>query len=142
MTDPITATVIASIAFTTLTETLSEKLGETVYLQVTKQVKKLRALIAKRFTGNTNAELALKNAENGSDEGVAEVAKILQPVIEADPEYGAALRTLTQEIQQQINVESMSGEQIQNNYDGTNFQTMVKDGGKAYQANTININGT
>ena len=140
MTDPITATVIASIAFTKLTETLSEKLGETVYLQVTKQVKRLRALIAKRFTGNNKAELALAKAENGLDEGVAEVAKILEPVIEADPEYGAELRTLTQEIQQQINIESMSGEQIQNNYDGTNFQTMVKEGGKAYQANTININ--
>lgn len=115
MTDPITATVIASIAFTTLTEALSEKLGETVYLQVTKQVKKLRALIAKRFTGNTNAELALKNAENGSDEGVVAVAKILQPVIEADPEYGAALRTLTQEIEQYINIDNSQGKNIRIN---------------------------
>ncbi|MEM9214628.1 MAG: hypothetical protein AAGD25_09805 [Cyanobacteria bacterium P01_F01_bin.150] len=120
MTDPITATVIASIAFKALTETLSKKLGETVYLQVSKQVKKLRSLIAKRFTGNTKAELALAKAENGSDEGLAEVAKILQPVIDADPEYGKELRTLTQEIQQQINIDNSQGKSICiNNGSGT-----------------------
>ena len=140
MTDPITATVIATIAFTKLTETLSEKLGESVYLQVSRQVKTLRELIAKRFTGNDKAEVALAKAENGSEDGVADVAKILQPVIEADPVYGEELKTLTQEIQQQINIESMSGEQIQNNYGGTNFQTKV-EGGEVYQGN-ITINKT
>ena len=139
MTNPLTASTIASIAFTTVVENLAESLTEGTLAQVRENLTTLKFLIRKKFRGNSKAEIALEKARKGSRENIDRVSRYLIILMDGDKAFAEEICTLAQEIQQQINENVMKAKQIQNNHGGTNFYA---EGGKVYQANTITINET
>ncbi|ARV62719.1 hypothetical protein BZZ01_32410 [Nostocales cyanobacterium HT-58-2] len=123
--EPLTAGAIATLAFKTA-------FGETIknLTQATlAKINELRKKIWDKFRGNLQAETALVEAEKGSETSLERVAEYLQELMAKQPEFAADIEKLAREIQQEINIGNIQGQNVQNVY-----------GGKAEQNNANNTN--
>ncbi|WP_414583019.1 hypothetical protein [Scytonema sp. PCC 10023] len=123
--EPLTAGAIATLAFKTA-------FGETIknLTQATlAKINELRKKIWDKFRGNLQAETALVEAEKGSEASLGTVTEYLQAVMAKQPEFAADIEKLAHEIQQEINIGKIQGQNVQNVY-----------GGEAQQNNANNTN--
>jgi hypothetical protein len=123
--EPLTAGTIATLAFTKVFETSIEKFTEAAIAKMNE----LRKKIWDKLRGNVKAESALTAAEKGSKPALDEVAASLEQVMKKEPEFAKEVQTLAHEIQQEINIGKMQGQNLQNVY-----------GGEAQQNNAIGTN--
>ena len=91
----------------------------------------LRKKIWDNLKGNPNAEIALQAAENGSQADLEAVADYLKIEMRENPEFGAEVQKLAEEIKQEEIPQQAKN--TQNNYDNsTGYQTIIEKGGKAF----------
>ena len=121
--EPITPTIIATIAFTKAFEKTIEKFTETTW----NKIDALRKKIWDKLAGNEEAKKALTATETGSKESLELVAQYLENEMEWDKNFAQEVQTLTREIQQEIEIGEMRGENIQNVYGGEGHQYNNKD---------------
>ncbi|MBP5976771.1 hypothetical protein HW132_29605 [Brasilonema sp. CT11] len=123
--EPLTAGAIATLAFkTAFGETIKNMTQATLA-----KINELRKKIWDKFRGNLQAETALKEAEKGTEASLERVAEYLQSVMVKQPEFAADIEKLAREIQQEINIGKIQGQNLQNVY-----------GGEAEQNNANNTN--
>ena len=123
--EPLTAGAIATIAFTKAFEKTVEKLTEATLAKI----KQLRDQIWNKIHGNLEAANTFALAEKGSKPDLEKVAEYLQSVMKSDPNFAQELQKLASEIQQEINIAQITGQNLQNVY-----------GGEAQQNNANNTN--
>lgn len=122
MTDPLTAGAIAALAFTTTIEKLSESLAQVALEKVTEKLKALKQLIRKKFEDKPKVENIISQAEHGSQAAVDRVTTYIAIGMDRDKVFAESLQALAQEIQQEINVAQIRGENVLNVYDGEAYQ--------------------
>lgn len=120
----LTAGAIASLAFTKFFETSVEKFTENAIAKMDV----LRKKIWDRLRGNVKAETALTAAENGSKSDLDKVAEYLLTEMRNEA-FAKEVQALAHEINQEINIGELQGQNVQNVY-----------GGQAEQNNAINTN--
>jgi hypothetical protein len=128
MADPVTlsATVIATLAFTKMLEKTVEKFTEGALTKMDE----LRQTIWKKLQGNPRAENALAAVEQGNKDELQRLAVYLQDAMEDDPQFANEVRALAQEIH--AGKLQDNSQMTQSNYDNARgWQTKV-DGGTAY----------
>jgi hypothetical protein len=129
--EPITVATILALVFQTTVEKFTEAALE--------KINTLRQIIWNKLKANPNAEKALQAAENGSKADLEKVADYLKVAMNDEADFAEKVKGLATEIQTLKIQDNSNMNQI--NYGGTNFQTKV-EGGKVYQAETINITET
>jgi hypothetical protein len=128
MADPVTlsATVIATLAFTKMLEKTVEKFTEGALTKMDE----LRQKIWNKLRGNPRAENALAAVEQGNKDELQRLAVYLQDAMEDDPQFANEVRVMAQEIH--AGKLQDNSQMTQNNYDNARgWQTKV-DGGTAY----------
>ncbi len=128
MADPVTlsATVIATLAFTKMLEKTVEKFTEGALTKMDE----LRQKIWNKLRGNPKAENALTAVEQGNKEEIQRLAVYLQDAMEDDPQFDNEVRVLAQEIH--AGKLQDNSRMTQSNYDNARgWQTKV-EGGTAY----------
>ena len=128
MADPVTlsATVIATLAFTKMLEKTVEKFTEGALTKMDE----LRQTIWKKLRGNPRAENALTAVEQGNKDELQRLAVYLQDAMEDDPQFANEVRVMAQEIH--AGKLQDNSQMTQSNYDNARgWQTKV-DGGTAY----------
>lgn len=123
--EPLTAGAIATLAFTKAFEKTIEKLTEATLTKIND----LRKKIWQKFRGNLKAETALAAAEKGSKADLETVTAYLKQAMDYDNQFAQEVQTLAKEIQQEINIGKIQGQNVQNIY-----------GGEAEQNNANNTN--
>ncbi|MBD2365126.1 hypothetical protein H6G36_28890 [Anabaena minutissima FACHB-250] len=124
--EPLTAGVIATLAFTKAFETTIEKFTEAAIAKIDV----LRKKIWQKLRGNPNAEKALTAVEQGNKVELDRVAGYLQYVMLEDQEFAAEVQALAQE----INAGKLQDNSHITQYNSDNargWQTKV-EGGTAY----------
>ena len=126
--EPITlsaVTAIATLAFKKFLETSTEELSTKFTSVAISKMEQLRKMIWQKLQGNSDAENALKNIEEGTEQDLSEVATYLKAAMNKDPEFTSQIQTIAQEfnagkLQDNSNME-------QNNYDqSTGFMTKAE----------------
>jgi hypothetical protein len=128
MADPVTlsATVIATLAFTKMLEKTVEKFTEGALTKMDE----LRQTIWNKLRGNPRAENALTAVEQGNKDELQRLAVYLQDAMEDDPQFANEVRALAQEIH--AGKLQDNSQMTQSNYDNARgWQTKV-DGGTNY----------
>jgi len=128
MADPVTlsATVIATLAFTKMLEKTVEKFTEGALTKMDE----LRQTIWNKLRGNPRAENALTAVEQGNKDELQRLAVYLQDAMEDDPQFANEVRVMAQEIH--AGKLQDNSQMTQSNYDNARgWQTKV-DGGTAY----------
>lgn len=123
--EPLTAGVIVTLAFTKAFETTIEKFTEAAL----GKIKVLRDKIWNKIHRNQEAANAFALAEKGSKPDLEKLAAYLQPAMKSDPNFAQEIQKLAHEIQQEINIGQIQGQNLQNVY-----------GGEAEQNNANNTN--
>ncbi|MGI8500217.1 MAG: hypothetical protein ACR2LR_03645 [Hassallia sp.] len=123
--EPLTAGAIATLAFTKAFEKTIEKLTEATLTKIND----LRKKILQKLRGNLKAETALAAAEKGSKADLETVTAYLKQAMDYDNQFAQEVQTLAKEIQQEINIGKIQGQNVQNIY-----------GGEAEQNNANNTN--
>ena len=123
--EPITAATVATLAFTKAFEKTIEKFTEATW----NKIEALRKKIWHKLGGNKQAEKALTAAETGSKQDLDKVAQYLEHEMEWDKNFAQEVQTLAREIEQEINIGEIQGQNVQNVY-----------GGEAQQNNANNTN--
>ncbi len=128
MADPVTlsATVIATLAFTKMLEKTVEKFTEGALTKMDE----LRQTIWNKLRGNPRAENALAAVEQGNKDELQRLAVYLQDAMEDDPQFANEVRVLAQEIHAG-KLQDNSQMTQSNNDNARGWQTKV-DGGTAY----------
>lgn len=121
----LTTGAIATLAFTKAFEKTIEKFTEATW----NKIEALRKKIWHKLGGNKEAEKVLTAAETGSKEDLDKVAQYLEHEMEWDKNFAQEVQTLAREIQQEINIGEIQGQNVQNVY-----------GGEAQQNNANNTN--
>ena len=98
MTDPLTATSIATLIFTTAVGKLTEALTEDARQQLAQKLYTLKQVIGAKFHGRAKAALA--RANNGDAIDRETVTQHLGRAMEQDSEFAQQVRFLAKEIQQ------------------------------------------
>jgi hypothetical protein len=124
--EPLTASVIATLAFTKIFEKSVEKFTEAALAKMDE----LRKKIFDKFRGKVNVETALRAAEKGSKKDLDTVAAYLQVLMHEDPAFAEELRTLAKEIKAGEKQDNSTMTQI-NQDNAKGWQTKV-EGGTAY----------
>jgi hypothetical protein len=141
MADPVTAltaSVIASLAFQEFIKSGAGELAKKFTGEAIAKMKDLRDLIWNKLRGNPDAETALENAQNGSEEDVSDLGTYLKAAMKNDPQFAAQIQAIAQEINAGKIVDNSN--MTQNNYDNAKgWQTKV-EGGTAY-IGEINFHG-
>jgi small-conductance mechanosensitive channel len=139
MTDPvtITATTIATLAFTKLVDSGAGELGKKFTQAAIDQMEQLRQKIWEKLRGKPEAEKALKAVEEtGSQEELKRLAGYLQDEMEVDQQFATELKALATE----INAGKLRGQMVQNNHDNsTGWQNTIE--GKNVYLGNINVHG-
>jgi hypothetical protein len=128
MADPVTlsATVIATLAFTKMLEKTVEKFTEGALTKMDE----LRQTIWNKLRGNPRAENALTAVEQGNKDELQRLAVYLQDAMDDDPQFANEVRALAQEIH--AGKLQDNRQMTQSNYDNARgWQTKV-DGGTNY----------
>ena len=123
--EPLTAGTIATLAFNTA-------FGETVKNLTKATLEKidvLRKKIWDKIRGKAGGQTALEKAESGSKTDLEKVSEYLRAVMVEDPGFGTEIEKLAHEIQHEINIGKIQGQNLQNVY-----------GGEAQQNNANNTN--
>ena len=123
--EPITAATIATLAFTKGFEKTIEKFTEATW----NKIDTLRKKILHKLGGNKAAQKALTAADSGSQPDLELVAQYLEREMEWDKNFAQEVQTLAREIEQEINIGQIQGQNVQNVY-----------GGEAQQNNANNTN--
>lgn len=123
--EPLTTGAIATLAFTKAFEKTIEKFTEATW----NKIEVLRKKIWHKLGGNKQAEKVLTAAETGSKEDLDKVAQYLEQEMEWDKNFAQEVQTLAHEINQEINIGEIQGQNVQNVY-----------GGEAQQNNANNTN--
>ena len=122
----LTATAIATLAFTKALEKTVEKFTEGAL----QKMDELRQKIWDRLKGNSKAEKAITAVEQGSKQEIERLAVYLQDVMEDDPEFATEVQALAKEIEAgkkqepamtQNLYDNAKGIQQVNAEDGTNY---------------------
>ena len=121
--EPITATTIANLAFTKIFEKTIEKFTEATW----NKIDALRKKIWDKLAGNEEAKKALTATETGSKESLQLVAQYLESEMQWDENFAQEVKNLARDIQQEIEIGEMRGENIQNVYGGEGNQYNNKD---------------
>ena len=121
----LTASAITTLAFTKAFGKTVEKLTEATL----DKIKQLRDLLWNKIHGDQEVATAFALAEKGSKPDVEKVASYLQSVMNSDPNFTQEIQKLAHEIQQEINIGQITGQNLQNVY-----------GGEAQQNNVNNTN--
>lgn len=128
--EPITSTVIVTLAFTKFLETTVEKFTETGL----QKMDELRQKIWAKLKGNAKAEEALKGVEEGKKEKLKSVEAYLTVAMDDDENFAAEVENLASEIQSlKLQDNSSMNQYIYEG--GTGYQTKV-EGGTVYQGTT------
>jgi len=140
--EPLTATAIATLAFTKCFETTIEKLTEAAL----SKMDELRQKIWKKLRGNPNAENALVAVEQGSKADLDKVAAYLQVALTEDDHFKQEVEQLAKEIHQEISIGKVQGQNVQNVFggEGQQFNSVSSNaptiqGGSSHSV-TINYN--
>ncbi|MGB3639813.1 MAG: hypothetical protein WBA39_19890 [Rivularia sp. (in: cyanobacteria)] len=123
--EPITAGAIATLAFTKAFEKTIEKFTEATW----NKIEALRKKIWQKLGKNKDTEKALTGADSGSQQDLDKVAQYLEREMEWDKNFAQEVQTLAREIEQEINIGEIQGQNVQNVY-----------GGEAQQNNANNTN--
>lgn len=123
----LTATAIATLAFTKFFETSVEKFTEATL----SKIDHLRQKIWDKFRGNVKAETALNAAQNGSKPDLDRVVAYLQIALDEDEAFAKEVQTLSQQIisigeVQSENVWHVSGGEV--NYSKDNKAPVIQGG--------------
>lgn len=90
----------------------------------------LRALIWNKLRGNPDAESALQNVQQGSEDDLSDVATYLKAAMKRDAEFATQVQAIANEINAGKLIDQSN--MVQNNYDNARgWQTKV-EGGTAY----------
>ena len=121
--EPITATVIATLAFTKVFETTVEKFTEAAIAKMGE----LRKKIWDKLRSNPRAESALAAVEKGSKADLDRLSVYLHDAMDDDPQFAAEVKAIAQEIHAGKLQDNSS--MTQNNYDSsTGYQTKNEGG--------------
>lgn len=132
--EPLTAGVIATLAFTKALEKTVEKFTEAALVKMDT----LRKKIWEKLRGNLNAEQALTAVELGNKAELEKVVGYLQYAMLEDKQFAAQVQALAQEIK--AGKLQDNSHMTQHNYDNARgWQTKV-EGGTAY-VGEINFHG-
>ncbi|ELS01214.1 hypothetical protein Xen7305DRAFT_00009160 [Xenococcus sp. PCC 7305] len=99
--EPITlsaVTAIATLAFQKYLETSFDELSTKFNSVAIDKMDQLRKMIWQKLRGNSDAENALKNIEEGTEQDLSEVATYLKAALNKDPEFTSQVQTIAQEI--------------------------------------------
>ncbi|MCV3212191.1 hypothetical protein OGM63_01385 [Plectonema radiosum NIES-515] len=121
--EPLTAGAIATLAFTKAFEKTIEKLTEATLTKIND----LRKKIWQKFRGNLKAETALAAAEKGSKPDLETVTAYLKQAMDYDNQFAQEVQNLAKEIQQEINIGKIQGQNVQNVYGGEAEQYNVNN---------------
>ncbi|MGK7924211.1 MAG: hypothetical protein AB4290_02980 [Spirulina sp.] len=122
--EPLTASAIATLAFTVAAEKLTEAgLGK---------LNQLREKIGKRLRGRSEAEKVLTEAENVPPEAVEVVTGYLEEEMQKDPDFAKEVNDLAQEI---INIGKIE------NWSVTGGQVIKDNTGTVYAPSFEQIDG-
>lgn len=124
--EPLTAGALATLAFTKAFEKTIEKLTEPTLTKINELRKKIWDKVRVYYP---KAEIVLVEVEKGSKPELDKVAAYLQVVMNEEPEFAAEIEKLAHEIQQDINIGRIQGQNVQNVY-----------GGEAQQNNAVGTN--
>jgi predicted amino acid racemase len=136
--EPLTATAIATLAFTKFLEGSAGKLAEKFTEAAIAKMEDLRQKIWAKLRGKAVAEAAIAKVEQGDKSAIGTVAKYLDVVMEDSPEFAAEVQQLAQVINAGKLIDNSSMTQI-NNDTARGWQTNV-EGGTAY-IGEIHIHG-
>ncbi|AFY56870.1 hypothetical protein Riv7116_4449 [Rivularia sp. PCC 7116] len=106
--EAITASAIATLAFTKAFEKSIEKFTEATW----NKIDSLRKKIWLKFGNNQAAQNALTAADKGSGQDLDLVAQYLEKEMEWDTSFAQEVQNLAREIQQEINIGEMQGENV------------------------------
>jgi len=121
--EPLTTGAIATLAFTKAFEKSIEKFTEATW----NKINALREKIWQKLSSNKDAQKALNGADKGSQQDLDLVAQYLEQEMEWDTNFAQEVETLARQIQQEINIGEMHGENVQNVYGGEGNQYNNKD---------------
>ncbi|MEO1433451.1 MAG: hypothetical protein AAFS12_09730 [Cyanobacteria bacterium J06632_19] len=119
--EAITASAIATLAFKKAFEKSIEKFTEATW----NKINALRKKIWQRFGNNQAAQNALVVADTGSQADLDLVAQYLEQEMEWDTSFAQEVQNLAREIQQEINIGKIQGQNLQNVYGGEAEQNIV-----------------
>lgn len=123
--EPLTAGAIATLAF-------NAAVGETAKTLTKATLEKidlLRKKIWDKIRGKAGGQSALEKAESGSKPDLEKVAEYLQAEMVKDTSFATDIEKLAREIDTEINIGKIQGQNLQNVY-----------GGEAQQNNANNTN--
>ncbi|MEM9815536.1 MAG: hypothetical protein AAF827_03850 [Cyanobacteria bacterium P01_D01_bin.6] len=127
MADPVTLTVgaIAALAFTKFLESSAEEAAKKLTPAVLDKIESLRQKIWAKLRGIPEVDELNTTVEQGGQVSEAQV-KLLTPHLEAamkgDESFAQAVRQLAGEINQEINIGEILGENVLNVYGGSAVQ--------------------
>ncbi len=121
--EAITASAIATLAFTKAFEKSIEKFTEATW----NKIDSLRKKIWQKLGKNQAEQNALTAADTGSQQDLDLVAQYLEREMEWDTSFAQEVQTLAREIQQEINIGEMQGENVQIINSGEGHQYNNKD---------------
>ncbi len=128
--EPLSAVVIATLAFKKFLETGAGELGKKFTSAAITKMDELRQKIWDKLRGNSKAENAITAVEQGSKQELDRLAVYLQDVMEDDEQFASEVQAIAQEIHAGKLQDNSSMKQI--NYDNARgWQTKV-EGGTAY----------
>ena len=136
--EPITATTIAALAFKKAFEKTIEKFTEATW----NKIDALRKKIWDKLAGNEEAKKALTATETGSKESLQLVAQYLDSEMQWDENFAQEVKNLARDIQQEIEIGEMRGENIQNVYGGEGNQYNNKFQGLQNSSISIHYNNS
>ena len=134
----LTATVIATLAFKKFLESSATELGKKFTIEAINKMDELRQKIWNKLRGNSDAENALKNVEQGIKEDLSDIATYLKVTMNKDKEFASQIQRIAQEINAG-KIENQSNI-TQNIHDqGTGLVGESRDNSELYMAKEINI---
>jgi hypothetical protein len=130
--EPLTAGAIATLVLTKVSETTIEKATEATLAKI----KVLRDKIWHKLRGQQEAATAFVEVEKGSSADLNKVVGYLQEAMKSDPNFAQEVEKLATEIQQEINIGQIKGQNVQNVYGGEAQQNNANNNlGTIYQGN-------
>lgn len=112
--EPLTAGAIVTLALSKVFETTVEKATEATLAKI----KVLRDKIWNKLRGKQEAATAFVEAEKGSKADLEKVVNYLQEVMKSEPNFAQEVEKLASQIQQEISIGQIQGENVQNVYGG------------------------
>ena len=132
----LTATTIATLAFQKFLESSAAELGKKFSSEAINKMDELRQKIWNKLRGNSNAEEALENVEQGLKEKLTNVAKYLETEMENDTEFASEIQTIARKINAG-KIQDNSNMNMNVNDEATGIMTKAESGSKVTVAKEI-----